>query len=156
MAGEHEDPIVEALREIRATQDAHGRDLRLLQAFAQSPLRDTHELVLAGPDWGGLAAIEREAARLGVRERVSLLGFVPREHVSGLVAAASVVAMVGLFEGFGLPPLEAMASGCPVAASTAGSIPEVCGDAAHLFDPHDVEAMAQAVDAALAALQVKP
>ena len=50
-----------------------------------------------------------------------------------------------LYEGFGLPPLEAMACGCPVAASTAGALPEVCGDAAVYFDPTDVEAMAGAM-----------
>ena len=50
-----------------------------------------------------------------------------------------------LYEGFGIPPLEAMACGCPVAASNAGAIPEVCGDAAVLFDPTDVEAMAAAM-----------
>ncbi|MEP6814135.1 MAG: glycosyltransferase, partial [Marmoricola sp.] len=50
---------------------------------------------------------------------------------------------------FGLPPLEAMACGCPVAAASAGSLPEVCGDAAVMFDPDDVVAMAAAIDTAI-------
>ena len=58
--------------------------------------------------------------------------------------------MPSLYEGFGLPPLEAMACGCPVAASAAGSLPEVVGDAAVLFDPHDPDAIAAGVAEALA------
>ena len=54
-----------------------------------------------------------------------------------------------LYEGFGLPPVEAMACGCPVAASTAGSLPEVVGDAAVLFDPHDPAAIAAGVTESL-------
>ena len=55
-----------------------------------------------------------------------------------------------LYEGFGLPPLEAMACGCPVAASAAASLPEVCGDAAVLFDPYDAAAVAAGIEEALA------
>ena len=54
-----------------------------------------------------------------------------------------------LFEGFGQPPLEAMACGCPVASSNAASLPEVCGDGAVLFDPTSVEEIASAIETAL-------
>ncbi len=59
--------------------------------------------------------------------------------------AASVLVYPSLFEGFGLPPLEAMAHGCPVVAARAGAIPEILGDAALLFDPTDVDALADAI-----------
>lgn len=84
-------------------------------------------------------------------EWVEVRGLVPAEELVTLYATAGCLAFPSMFEGFGLPPLEAMASGCPVAASTAGSIPEVCGDAAVLFDPTDVPAMAAAIATALEA-----
>ena len=77
-------------------------------------------------------------------------GLVSTEELHDLYRRASVLAFPSLYEGFGLPPLEAMASGCPVAASRAGSIPEVCGDAAVLFDPHDAADIAAGIREALA------
>jgi glycosyltransferase involved in cell wall biosynthesis len=62
-------------------------------------------------------------------------GIVSQSELERLYRTAAVLAFPSRYEGFGLPPLEAMASGCPVAASRAGSLPEVCGDAAVLFDP---------------------
>jgi glycosyltransferase involved in cell wall biosynthesis len=67
-----------------------------------------------------------------------------------LYRTAACMVFPSLYEGFGLPPLEAMASGCPVASSTAGSLPEIVGDAAVLFDPHDPEAIASAIRTAIA------
>ena len=78
-------------------------------------------------------------------EWVEHRGLVPEAELRDLYRTASCLAFPSLYEGFGLPPLEAMASGCPVAAATSGSLPEVCGDAAVLFDPHDVPAMAAAI-----------
>jgi glycosyltransferase involved in cell wall biosynthesis len=72
-------------------------------------------------------------------------GYVTKDELADLYARASVLVFPSLYEGFGLPPLEAMASGCPVAASNAGSLPEVCGDAARLFDPTSPKAIAEAV-----------
>jgi glycosyltransferase involved in cell wall biosynthesis len=77
-------------------------------------------------------------------------GLVSSDELRELYRRAAVMAFPSLYEGFGLPPLEAMASGCPVAASNAGSIPEVCGDAAVLFDPYDPESIADGIAAALA------
>ena len=75
-------------------------------------------------------------------------GVSPDELVS-LYRRAAALVFPSLYEGFGLPPLEAMACGCPVAVSNAGSLPEVVGDAAVLFDPYDTSAIAWAIGEAL-------
>ncbi len=97
-------------------------------------------LVLTG---GGLDTLGK------LPEWVDRLGLVSAEELRDLYRRASAMVFPSLYEGFGMPPLEAMASGCPVAAANVGSIPEVVGDAAVLFDPLDVEAMAQAIDEVL-------
>ena len=73
----------------------------------------------------------------------------PLDELVGLYRRAAALVFPSLYEGFGLPPVEAMACGCPVAASSAGSLPEVCGDAAVLFDPTDPEAIAAGILEAL-------
>ena len=122
--------------------------LRLLRGFAKSRARETHKLVLTGRDWGAEAAIREEIARLDLGARVSLLGFVPFEALPGLVAGAEVVIMAGLHEGFGLPALEALASGRPVAVSNTGALPEVVGELGAQFDPLDEDSIAAALDRA--------
>lgn len=97
-------------------------------------------LVLTG---GGLE-------RLGpVPDWVDVRGLVPLAELRGLYRTAACLVFPSLYEGFGLPPLEAMASGCPVAASDAGALPEICGDAAVLFDAESPEAIAAGVAEAL-------
>jgi glycosyltransferase involved in cell wall biosynthesis len=81
----------------------------------------------------------------GCRDRVVLPGYVAREDLPAVYSAASVCAYPSLCEGFGLPPLEAMACGTPVVASTSTSLPEVLGNAAPLVDPLDVDAIAEAI-----------
>ena len=76
---------------------------------------------------------------------VEVKGLVSRDELLSLYRRAACLAFPSLYEGFGLPPLEAMASGCPVAAATSGSLPEVCGDAAVMFDAHRPESIASAV-----------
>jgi len=76
---------------------------------------------------------------------VEALGHVPRPRVIELLQRASALVFPSLYEGFGLPPLEAMACGCPVACSNAAALPEVVGDAARLFDPRSPEELAAAV-----------
>jgi glycosyltransferase involved in cell wall biosynthesis len=73
------------------------------------------------------------------------------DEVTRLMQTAAVLVFPSLYEGFGLPPLEAMACGCPVACSNAAALPEVVDDAARLFDPHDPQAIADAVLDVLAA-----
>ena len=86
-----------------------------------------------------------------VPDGVEARGHVTTAEVDDLMRRAAALVFPSLYEGFGLPPLEAMACGCPVACSNAGSLPEVVGDAARLFDPTDPEAIAAAVDDVLTA-----
>ena len=115
----------------------HKNHTRLFEAFAAlRPTRPKLRLVLTGD---GLDRLEP------LPEGVENLGSVPAEHLASLYRRAACLVYPSLYEGFGLPVLEALACGCPVAASNAGAIPEVAGDAAILFDPTDVEAMAAAM-----------
>jgi glycosyltransferase involved in cell wall biosynthesis len=77
------------------------------------------------------------------------LGYVPERDLPGLYAGAAALAMPSLYEGFGLPVLEAMASGVPVVAADRAALPETCGGAALLVDPDDGEALAEALDRAV-------
>jgi len=115
----------------------HKKHARLIESFER--LRETRprlRLLLTG---GGLERLDP------LPEGVTSLGSVSTERIVSLYRRAACLVFPSLYEGFGLPPLEAMACGCPVAASNTGAIPEVCGDAAVLFDPLDVDAIAAAV-----------
>jgi glycosyltransferase involved in cell wall biosynthesis len=91
----------------------------------------------------------RFARRLRARKRVRLLGHVPTAHLGALYSGALAFAFPSLYEGFGLPPLEAMAHGCPVLCAATSSLPEVCGDAALYADPYRVDDLAEKLDALL-------
>jgi len=97
--------------------------------------------VLAGAEGWGEDVLSGRLARSRAG-RVHRLGYVPLADLPVLLGGAAATAYVSLAEGFGLPPLEAMASGCPVVTSNCTSLPEVVGDAAVLVDPYDVEAIA--------------
>ncbi|GIU93864.1 MAG: hypothetical protein KatS3mg012_0321 [Gaiellaceae bacterium] len=85
-----------------------------------------------------------------VPEGARAVGHVSRSELARLYRTAAALVFPSLYEGFGLPPLEAMACGCPVACSNAASLPEVVGDAARLFDPESVEEIVAAVEDVLA------
>jgi glycosyltransferase involved in cell wall biosynthesis len=121
--------------------------VRLLEAFSALK-RETglpHKLVLVGSRWNGAELIEAKVAELGLGDEVIFPGFVPNETLPDLYAAADVFVFPSLFEGFGIPVLEAMACGTPVCASDVSSIPEVVGEAGLLFDPHEPKAIADAM-----------
>ena len=99
-------------------------------------------LVIAGGKGWMFDDIFAEVARLGLEGRVKFTGFVDDADLPALYSAATIFAYVSLYEGFGLPALEAMACGTPVIGSNASSIPEVVGDAGLLVDPTDVDAIA--------------
>lgn len=120
----------------------------LIKAFAalvaDGRLRD-HVLVLAGtPGWLN-DELHGLPASLGVRERVKFLGYVDDEALPVLYSAAEVFVYPSLYEGFGLPVLEAMSCGAPVITSNVSSLPEVAGDAGVLVDPRDADALARAM-----------
>jgi len=102
-------------------------------------------LLLAGaPGW--LAEdVYQLVATLGLEEHVRFLGKTPNRQLLALYNRAAVLAHPARYEGFGLPPLEAMACATPIVCSDAGSLPEVVGDAALLVQPEDVEAWAAAL-----------
>ncbi|MDQ4019326.1 MAG: glycosyltransferase family 4 protein [Actinomycetota bacterium] len=112
-----------------------GKDLRLL---------------IAGPDKGDAADVRRTARRLGIEDRVELLGHVPKAELAALYRGAACLVFPSRYEGFGLPALEAMASGTPVVATTAGALPETVGDAAILVEPGSAAALASGIERALA------
>jgi len=102
-------------------------------------------LVLPGRATPHECELRRLAARLGLEERVTFVEWVDDPILEALYRMATCVLVPSLFEGFGLPVLEAMARGAPVGCADAGSLPEVAGGAALLFDPHDEEAVGRAV-----------
>ncbi len=101
-------------------------------------------LVFVGGRGGRFADPRHEAARLGLAGHVSFIEWVEDEDKPALYAAAAAFAYPSRYEGFGLPPLEAMAAGTPVLCADASSLPEVVGDAALTLDPDDVDAWADA------------
>jgi glycosyltransferase involved in cell wall biosynthesis len=122
----------------------HKNLRRLIEAFALAGLKD-HALVLAGePVWpGGRADLVGLAQRCRVEDRVIFLDHVPDQDLPALYGASDVFVYPSLEEGFGLPPLEAMAAGTPVICSDAMSLPEVVGSAALIVDARQVEAIAE-------------
>jgi glycosyltransferase involved in cell wall biosynthesis len=110
---------------------------RLLEALSAVNRATGARLVLLGPLNRAFRDVEALIARLGLGDIVHPLGFVPDEDLPAALAAADVFAFPSLVEGFGLPPLEAMACGVPVAASNAPPMPEVLADAPAYFDPRD-------------------
>ncbi|MGH9077008.1 MAG: glycosyltransferase family 4 protein [Acidimicrobiales bacterium] len=101
------------------------------------------ELQIAGPPGWGQAELDQAIAGAAHRRRIVRLGWVP--DPAALVAGAALLAYPSLYEGFGFPPLEAMAAGVPVVATSAGAVPEVAGGAARLVPPGDPDALAEAM-----------
>ncbi|GAB4400431.1 MAG: glycosyltransferase family 1 protein [Anaerolineales bacterium] len=121
---------------------------RLIEAFAHVP--PPHRLVLAGRKGWMYGEILRRAEELGIGERVLFPGYVPDEDLPALLTGAALFAFPSLYEGFGLPVLEAMVCGAPVVCSNTSSLPEVAGDAAILVSPTDTQALAAAMNRVLA------
>jgi glycosyltransferase involved in cell wall biosynthesis len=124
----------------------HKNLRRLLQAFALLHRELPYTVVIAGwKDPRHYPALETETQALGLAEKVLFLDYVPAEELPALYAGAELFVFPSLYEGFGLPPLEAMACGCPVLVSNIASLSEVCGDAAYYVDPYDVKSIAEGI-----------
>jgi glycosyltransferase involved in cell wall biosynthesis len=120
--------------------------VRLIEAFGLAPrLRDSLNLVVVGGMGRGAEPIREAVRREGLESAVVFPGHVPLEDLRVLYAACAVFVFPSLYEGFGMPVLEAMACGAPVISSKASSLPEVVGDAALLVDAADPEALAAAM-----------
>ncbi len=124
----------------------HKNLLALIGALARIPSERRPVLVLPGyPTWHE-AELRARAAELGVLADVRFEGWLSEGEIEGLWGLADAFVYPSLYEGFGLPVLEAMARGVPVACADTSSLPEVAGDAALLFDPRSQPAIAQAVE----------
>ena len=132
------------------TTNARKNLLRMLEAFALvAKVQSDLDLVVVGAADVDEPAIREAVDRLGVGDRVHRLGYVSDQELAGIVAAAQLLVFPSLYEGFGMPVVEAMSIGIPVAASANTSLDEACGDAAARFDPLDVEAIASSITGVL-------
>jgi alpha-1,3-rhamnosyl/mannosyltransferase len=120
---------------------------RLIEAFHQLHANgfDDLKLLIIGNDISKYATLRRAVHAYNLHKYVRFLGFVPDQTLAILYRLASVFVFPSLYEGFGLPPLEAMASGTPVVTSNVSSLPEVVGTAAVLVDPYDVHGIAEGI-----------
>lgn len=127
--------------------------VRLIEAFERFCTENPdvpHQLLLPGADWHGAEVIHERIRRSPVSARIVTPGFVASEALPALYAGATALVFPSLFEGFGFPPIEAMACGCPVISSDRGSLGEVIGDAALRIDPEDAHSIAGAMTRLLA------
>jgi glycosyltransferase involved in cell wall biosynthesis len=129
----------------------HKNIFTLLHAFAL--LRKRHDvrqrLVIVGDDAHWKPLLLKECSRLGIQDTTTFVPYVPQELLPKVYAGADLLVMPSTIEGFGLPVLEAMASGTPVVCSRSASLPEVAGDAALYFDPASAEELAEKMETLL-------
>jgi glycosyltransferase involved in cell wall biosynthesis len=122
----------------------HKNVITLIKAFAVLGQEFEHSLVLIGhlsPDVD-LTAIEKDCR---LRDRVCATGYIPRAHIWPLLSHAEIFVFPSMYEGFGLPVLEAQRAGVPVVCSSAGALPEIAGDGAIYFNPQSMENLVQVI-----------
>ena len=153
--------VYSGVHHARFSPDGRPREPFLLYPANRWPHKNHERLFEA------FALVRRERPELGLvltgtghdrhplPDRVETRGWVSSDELARLYRAASCLVFPSLYEGFGLPPLEAMACGCPVAVANATSLPEICGDAAEYFDPLSAEDMAAAILRALSGSRVE-
>ena len=161
-----EDPGEEEMERVRERYQIRGRFVlyagnikphknleRLITAFGLLKRRggcaDVKLVIIGSAEENKYASLRRVVEGTGVRQDVRFFGFVPDRTLAALYRLAAVFAFPSLYEGFGLPPLEAMACGTPVVTSRLSSLPEVVGDAAVLVDPYQHEDIADGLARAL-------
>lgn len=117
--------------------------LRLVQAYEALPkeILEEYDLVIAGKPWSGSEKVLEYIENCEVKSNIHITGFVADEVLPELYRHSSMYIFPSLYEGFGIPLIEAMASGIPVICSNTSSLPEIGGDAVALFDPYSIESM---------------
>ena len=119
----------------------------LIQAFTEFKARrgvgDPHRLVLVGSQGFGFEDVQRSIDQSPARSDIQLLGYVPERDLPSMLQTATALIQPSWIEGFGIPPVQAMACGCPVISSTGGSLPEICGDAPLFFTPSEPQELVQ-------------
>ncbi|MEH1934009.1 MAG: glycosyltransferase family 1 protein [Nostoc sp.] len=126
----------------------HKNPERLITAFATLPNRQDYELWLAGPsDRRYTPVLKAQVEKLGITHQVKFLDYIPYSELPKIINQAIALVFPSLWEGFGLPVLEAMACGTPVITSNLSSLPEVAGDAAILINPYNTEEITEAMQA---------
>jgi glycosyltransferase involved in cell wall biosynthesis len=126
---------------------------RLIDAFAA--LKSDAMLVLAGKRGWLYDDLFSQVRRLGLEKQVIFPGYIAADDKAALLSGATAFAFPSLYEGFGLPVLEAQACGCPVITSTTSSLPEVAGDAALFVDPTNIEAITHGMQRLIADLSLR-
>lgn len=125
----------------------HKNHIHLLQAFKMLCDRTQQEvqLVLTGAEMTNEDNLRLAISELGLQRQVKRLGYVPAQELPAFYAAAAMMVFPSLFEGYGIPLIEAMAVGCPIICSNVTSMPELVGDAALLVDPMDVDGISRSM-----------
>jgi len=126
----------------------HKNHLKLIDAFSMIKKDERYQdwgLVLTGAKKEGQAAIDRKISESEMSKSIFQLGRVPFDQLITMMQGAEMLVYPSLFEGFGMPVVEAMASGVPVACSNVTSLPEIAGNAALLFDPNNVEEIVDSI-----------
>lgn len=128
-----------------------------LLAYMQLPasIRKHYPLVLVGMSGWHTSALEKQMAPLVAAGEIRQLGYLEREDLAAIIAGATTLVYPSIYEGFGLPPLEAMTCGVPVIASNVSSLPEVVGDSGLLVNPHDIDDIAKAMETLISAPDVR-
>ena len=164
--GRFHPPAEDALRRWKSDQSFRGdpyfiyiarlehpakNHLRLIEAFEKFKTTTLlpHRLLLGGADWHGAEAIHQRIHTSVWRDSIRVLGFVKPEELPFWYAGAVAMVYPSLFEGFGFPPLEAMACGCPVICSGRGSLAEITGEACLRIDPENIGQIAAALEHAV-------
>jgi len=121
--------------------------VRLIRAFDEfkRTTKSNHLLVLGGADWHGAEAIHQAAENSPYAKDIRRVGYISDQQLPGLYRGATAMCYPSLFEGFGMPPVEAMACNCPVISSARGSLAEIAAPAACIIDPENVSEMAEAL-----------
>ena len=129
----------------------------VLLAYMQLPadMRKHYPLVLVGMSGWHTSALEKQMAPLVAAGEIRQLGYLEREDLAVVIAGALTLVYPSIYEGFGLPPLEAMTCGVPVIASNVSSLPEVVGDSGLLVNPHDIDDIAIAMKTMISAPDIR-